>query len=168
MSTLVGAGPLAGMVVPTRRDALRGLVQSLGAHPEIWQQYVRFDAEQRQWARLPSPSGVDVWLLTWLPSQGTELHDHGGSSAAFTVVQGALTEVRADAAGRLSETTLTRGEVRWVPPDAVHDVANRGVEPAVSVHAYGPRLTHMTFWEVADGALRLVRTVATAEPERAR
>ena len=42
------------------------------------------------------------WLLSWLPGQGTGLHDHGGSAGAFAVVRGTLHErvgARADAAG---------------------------------------------------------------------
>ena len=34
----------------------------------------------------------EAWLLTWLPGQGTDWHDHGGSAGAFVVVQGALVE----------------------------------------------------------------------------
>ena len=40
-----------------------------------------------------------MWLLSWLPDQGTPLHDHGTSAGAFAVVDGTLTE-RIVAAGR--------------------------------------------------------------------
>jgi hypothetical protein len=41
----------------------------------------------------------------------------------------------------------------------VHDVENRAVEPAVSVHAYSPPLTAMSYYDVApDGRLRRSRS----------
>ena len=60
-------------------DELSALTRSLAAQPDLWQPLVQFQESGRWWTRLDGPPGVDVWLLTWLPSQGTELHDHGAS-----------------------------------------------------------------------------------------
>src|SRR4051812_50101577 len=54
--------------------------------------YVDFDPEERWHQRVYRDRRVDVWLISWLPTQGTQLHDHGGSSGAFTVLDGELTE----------------------------------------------------------------------------
>ena len=62
----------------------------------LWQPLIRFGVTERYWASIPVPQNVDVWLLTWTTSQGTELHDHGESEAAFTVIGGELDEVRPD------------------------------------------------------------------------
>jgi hypothetical protein len=41
----------------------------------------------------------------------------------------------------------------------VHDVENRAVEPAVSVHAYSPPLTAMSYYGVTpEGRLRRTRS----------
>src|SRR4051812_10724087 len=53
---------------------------------------VRFDTQQRWWTRLALTMGVEVWLLSWAPGQGTEPHDHGGASGSFTVSIGELGE----------------------------------------------------------------------------
>ena len=55
---------------------------------------------------------AQVWLLSWLPEQGTPLHDHGTSAGAFTVVRGTLTE-RVVAAGR---TGVARDRPPSSPP----------------------------------------------------
>ncbi|MEP6851647.1 MAG: hypothetical protein ABJA87_03175 [bacterium] len=47
----------------------------------------------------------------------------------------------------------------------VHDVRNVAREPAVSVHAYSPPLTSMTFYDVADARLVSTSTVATEDPQ---
>jgi hypothetical protein len=80
---------------------LTSLVRTIAASPELWQPLLRVpDAGgQRWWVRLSADDRADVWLLSWLPGHATELHDHGPSAAAFSVVRGRLVEVRADARG---------------------------------------------------------------------
>ena len=143
------------------------VVRRIASQPQLWRPKVRFTAD-RYWTRLAAPDGIDAWLLTWLPSQGTELHDHGDSAAAFAVVQGALTEVRADDVLGVWSTTLAAPAVRVVEPGIVHDVRNDQLKPAVSIHAYGPRLESMTYYDVTpDGALNPTRTIRGDEPELA-
>ena len=88
------------VAAPLDVDELSALTRSLAAQPDLWRPLVQFQESGRWWTRLDAPPGVDVWLLTWLPSQGTELHDHGASAAAFTIVAGTLTEVRPTARRR--------------------------------------------------------------------
>lgn len=143
------------------------VVRTLSADPSLWRPHLRFDTAARQWARLPSPDGVDVWLLTWLPGQSTELHDHGEAAAAFSVLSGAVDEVRAGPDGRLHRTRLQTGDSQWVAPGVVHDIVGSETGPAASLHAYSPRLTSMTFWSTSKRGLVRQRTVATVEPELA-
>ena len=67
----------------------------------------QFDPNRRWHQRLHHDQQVDVWLLSWLPAQGTALHDHGGSGGAFAVVGGELAEAvhlrRGPRAGSLDE-----------------------------------------------------------------
>ena len=97
------SAPTLATPVPTRPPTLPGrartstwpeLVAEVAARPGLWEHAVRFDGRERCWTRIDGPAGVDVWVLTWLTFQGTDLHDHGRSSAAFTVVRGALHEIR--------------------------------------------------------------------------
>jgi hypothetical protein len=147
-------------------EDLSALTRSIAARPALWRPLVRFQETGRWWTRLDGPPDVDVWLITWLTSQGTELHDHGSSAAAFTIAAGTLTENRPDRQGRLVPQPFAAGRTQTVDPGDLHDVVNTGTEPAVSIHAYSPRLTRMTYWATgADGVLRPTRTVETDEPE---
>ncbi len=149
-------------------SSLDDLVRTVAADTSRWQRHVRFDAGARYWHRLASLPDADLWLLTWLPEQSTDLHDHGEATAAFIVVEGHLEEVRVRPGGALVRSDVGPGTVRGVPAGAVHDVANHGSVPAVSIHAYTPRLTAMTFWEPAPRGLRRLSTVLTDQPEVAR
>ena len=134
--------------------------------------FIRYDQAERWHQRLYRDRRVDVWLLSWLPSQATQLHDHGGSAGALTVINGCLTELVYRSGGRpaerLSEVSRTAGDGVGFGPHYVHDVRNLSDEPAVSVHAYSPPLTRMSLYELADtGRLRCLGSIDTDEPEPA-
>ncbi|MGW5671286.1 cysteine dioxygenase [Micromonospora sp. NPDC003776] len=124
------------------------------ADPAGWPVPLRFDPGQRWYARLAADTEHEVWALSWLPGQGTDLHDHGGSSGAFLVVAGALTEETV-ADGRLRPDRLATGAGRRFGARHVHVVTNRGDQPAVSVHAYRPALRRMTRYHLVAGRLRI-------------
>ena len=80
-------------LLPRRRSSdPSALVTSFAGDQALWRPLVRFDPAQRVHTRLDSGPGWEAWLLTWLPGQGTLIHDHGGSAGAFVVVDGSLTE----------------------------------------------------------------------------
>ena len=133
---------------------------------------------QRWFTRIHGDDELDIWLISWVPGHATQLHDHGGSLGALTVVSGSLNELRWD--GReLRRRRLDAGDQAWFPLGWVHDVvwAPRPVAdtaavgavpvpPTLSVHAYSPPLTAMSYYEVTDHRrLRRQRTELTDQPE---
>lgn len=143
---------------------------------------VQVDQVHRWSQRLHADAHLDVWLISWATEQAAELHDHGGSLGALTVVRGALTEWRwtsgveeghDDTAGYGAEELVARGpglRRRVLDPGRsvafglghVHDVSNRAAAPAVSVHAYSPPLSAMSYYEVESGVLRRSRSELVA------
>ncbi len=126
--------------------------------------YIDYDREHRWHQRIYRDPRLDVWLISWLPEQGTELHDHGGSSGSFTVLSGTLTEAVVTR-GSLHDTARRSGESVGFGAHYVHDVRNVSDAPAVSVHAYSPPLTTMTYYDLDDGKLSLIASLATDDPE---
>ncbi|MBF6144456.1 cysteine dioxygenase [Nocardia nova] len=130
---------------------------------------------ENRWAvRLLADDEVDVWLISWVPDRSTELHDHAGSLGALTVLSGALSEFRWNGK-ELRQRTLAAGDQASFPLGWVHDVVRApdqfaGVpepsNPTLSVHAYSPPLSAMSYYEVTGhGTLRRTRTVLTDQPE---
>ena len=164
------SGLLTLALATTRRTGAAGLAAALAAAADRWLGLVEYRSACRWTHLLPLADAADVlddslhaeladaqvWLLSWLPEQGTPLHDHGTSAGAFAVVRGTLAE-RVVAAGRdgvrQSAGDLTPGRVRHFGPHYVHQVTNAGLEPAVSVHVYTPGLSWMNTYAIADGAL---------------
>lgn len=136
--------------------------------------------DDRWFARLHGNDEVDVWLISWVPGHRTELHDHGGSLGALTLLSGSLDEFRWDG-DQLRCRRLAAGDqaafplgwvhdVVWAPTGSPARVTSRSGPPApsLSVHAYSPPLTVMSYYEVADeNRLRRKRTELTDQPEKA-
>lgn len=135
---------------------------------------VRVDHTHRWSKRLHADPHLDVWLISWTTEQAAELHDHGGSIGALTVVRGELTEWRWTS-GRAGDHEVTPEELvasgpglrrrtlgassgAAFPLGHVHDVSNRRTEPAVSVHAYSPPLSTMSYYDVEAATLTRTRS----------
>ncbi|MEU4652852.1 cysteine dioxygenase family protein [Streptomyces sp. NPDC023723] len=129
-----------------------GLARAVAADRAQWAHLVRYDAVSRWYHRLRTGPGYEVWLLSWVPGQGSGRHDHGPSSGVLTVLDGTLTEHARGAA-----RALRPGAQRVFAPGYVHEVINDTLEPAVSLHVYYPGLTEMT-----THAARCASAAATA------
>jgi hypothetical protein len=133
--------------------------------------FIDFNAETRWHQRIYRDHAIDTWLISWLPTQGTQLHDHGGSAGAFTVVSGELAEAvyveTGTGTGELREHCRPAGSSIGFDAAYVHDVRNLGVAPAVSVHSYSRPLTSMTYYDFENGALTRLAVLATEDPEPA-
>src|SRR5690348_6972317 len=114
----------------TRIDHL-ALAQSYARNPGDWPLSPRFDPRERWYDCLADDGDAQVWLLTWLPGQHTELHDHGGSAGAFVVVSGTLLEQtvvrspRGDAT--VVDAAMTAGRGRRFGAHHIHRIVNTGV-----------------------------------------
>nr|WP_308421359.1 cysteine dioxygenase [Gordonia jinhuaensis] len=132
--------------------------------PETW------DPIDRWSTRLYSDDEFDVWLISWTPDRRTELHDHAGSIGSLTVLSGSLIEYRWTGSA-LRSRELHEGDQASFPLGWVHDVMASPVTPAapaptLSVHAYSPPLTAMSYYELnGPHTLRRTRTELTDQPE---
>ncbi len=70
--------------------------------------------DDRWYTRIHGDDELDIWLISWVKDHATELHDHGGSLGALTLVSGALDEFRWDgeALRRRGSTRATRRRFR--------------------------------------------------------
>ncbi len=143
-------------VVDTRLNHL-AIASQYAAAPEHWSVAPRFHPRGRWYHRLTVADDHEVWLLTWLPGQGTDLHDHGGSAGAFLIFSGTLTEdtvtTNPGEAPQLNPRELTEGTGRRFGPRHIHRVTNNSSRPAISIHVYSPALTTMTRYSIERGSL---------------
>ncbi|MBM7772694.1 putative metal-dependent enzyme (double-stranded beta helix superfamily) [Actinokineospora baliensis] len=115
---------------------------------------VRFASPQRWWTRLALTDEVELWLLSWLPGQGTAPHDHGGAAGAFTVLFGEVAETYRYPSGPIREHRHPVGTSIGFGQGRAHQVRNLGQVKAATVHAYSPPLVptreYSTLREVPD------------------
>jgi predicted metal-dependent enzyme (double-stranded beta helix superfamily) len=137
------------------------IAQDLAADPDRWLHLLSFHTGERFTTLVEQTDQQQIWLMSWLPGQGTDLHNHGGATGAFTVVTGALTErvVRDSGTARPAETVhrVVAGQTRVFGPGYVHQVHNTGPDFAVSIHVYRPsRLPMINYRLDRSGLRRLV------------
>jgi mannose-6-phosphate isomerase-like protein (cupin superfamily) len=128
---------------------LLGIAEGIAGSP-LWHGLADPGPDGRSAVRIVRAECYEVWVLGWWPGQSVELHDHGYSHAAFTVVEGNLVEVTARPRGGLERLELAAGASRVVPAGTRHDVLNLDGAPATSIHVYSPELTSMTFYDAID------------------
>lgn len=157
----IGGDPLAEQHLlppppehPATVAEFAALARAVAAERARWAPLVRYDATTRWYHRLHTGPGYEVWLLSWLPGQGSGAHGHGPSSGVLTVLEGALTEH-----ARARRRILTPGAQRVFAPGYVHEVVNDSRRPAVSLHVYFPGLTEMPMHRTGAGT-------GTGEPAR--
>ena len=123
-----------------------GLLRAVAADRGTWADLIEYDATSRWYHRLRTGPGYELWLLSWVPGQGSGRHDHGRSGGLLTVLDGELTEhtpgTRPGTADRIR--VLRPGDLRVLPAGHIHEVVNDTLAPAVSLHLYHPGLTEMT------------------------
>jgi quercetin dioxygenase-like cupin family protein len=120
---------------------------------EAWRPLVSHDERERVYALVHRDDDVELYLVCWMPGHDTGFHDHDHSSAAITVLEGAITEERLSLSGAV-ERELTSGDTVTIGKEAIHRVRHAGDLPAVTLHAYSPPLERVGTYEFSDdGAL---------------
>ena len=138
-------------------EELRAIVTDLARRPELWRRHVAHDPNQRRFTRLRIDEDLEVWLICWMDGQDTGLHDHGDSSGAVAVVQGAVHEERYVNRTLAHELDFVEGETLTFSPTVVHRVRHSGNEPTVTLHAYSPPLHDSSAYAIdAHGRWRSV------------
>lgn len=128
------------------------IARDVAADRARWAHLLRYDPDARFAALVERTAGQEIWLMSWLPGQRTGLHDHSGSTGAFTVVSGTLTETVARPGTQVGHR-LVPGQIRVFGPHYVHEVHNAGEDPAVSIHVYRAERAMTPFRYAPDGRL---------------
>jgi Cysteine dioxygenase type I len=115
------------------------------------------DVVERSWRLVARTPDFDAWVIVWPVGGRVELHDHGMSRGALSVLSGTLVETvpHIDEWGRLDllRCDLQTGVTLRFDQGHVHDVLNEGPEPALSLHVYSPALTSMTHFDLVGDQL---------------
>jgi Cysteine dioxygenase type I len=123
----------------------------------------------RRFAKVYEDDRLTLWLLGWRPGEDvadhladtTPIHGHGDSAVYVSCLEGEVdndnygllpqdAQIGTQAQAPFRPSTLSLGETLYLPVGGVHDMRcdekdGRGF--ALTLHAYSPRLSTMTFYE---------------------
>jgi len=143
--------PIARAIATDRATALAATLANLGASGAFADEHFFAEPGASRYSRArlwADPAGrFAVVCMTWLPGQGTPVHDHAGRWGAELVVHGSMRETsyrlaERDAGGRARlvlerETRIAAAQIGVVLPTVdVHQLHNDGPEIARTVHVY--------------------------------
>lgn len=159
-------------------DELEKLVRDIANDPTIWEPLVVEDRERRRYRLLLEDDRIDVWVLSWMPGQGTGFHDHDHSGVGLICTRGEVLERQMLLPTGASDVIMSPGVSRQGVGGYIHSVAHHSGEPAVTIHAYSPPLVHVGQYradaqgvlsrEIEHGRQELLdNTIAAVDPERA-
>jgi predicted metal-dependent enzyme (double-stranded beta helix superfamily) len=149
---------------PLPAHVLADIAAGFAAARPLWESAVRHDPDGRRPVRLIGTERYEVWVIGWTTGQNVRVHDHGDSAGAFVVTEGELTEVLPSGQGGAVERSLGVGRLRHLALGTVHDVVNRAVEPASSIHVYSPPLATMTYYDAETFEPVTTESVETEHP----
>ena len=147
------------------RHELVELVGSIAGHPQLWEQHVEFDDENRHFVSLHRDTHVDVWVLCWTPSNDTGWHDHDVSSGAVAVVRGAVVEHNLAVGAESLRTSVPAGHSYSFGPDHIHRMTGEATG-SVTIHAYSPPLWRMGQYAISPAGMLRRTSVSYADELR--
>ncbi len=163
---------------PLTLEQLDNLVKNITSQPEIWEPLVVADPSRRRYRLLFEDDRIDVWVLSWMPGQGTGFHDHDVSGVALICAQGCIVEKQMLLPSGATRIEMNAGYSRTGGAGYIHSVAWCEGSPAVSIHAYSPPLLKVGQYRVDENGILerriengrqelLDHTIGELDPERA-
>jgi quercetin dioxygenase-like cupin family protein len=134
---------------PVGADVLAAIAAGLAAVTVPWELSLGEIPTERRFHRVLATEAYEAWVICWPSGESLDMHDHGGSAGAFSVVSGELDEATIEA-GVKQVRTFGPGDTAAFGASRVHAVANRHDAVATSVHVYSPPLSSMMYYEPDD------------------
>jgi mannose-6-phosphate isomerase-like protein (cupin superfamily) len=135
---------------PTTRavgaDVLAAIAAGLAAVTVPWELGLDEAPTERRFHRVLATDAYEAWVICWPSGESLDMHDHGGSAGAFSIVSGRLDEATIES-GHKVVRTYGAGDTTAFGASRVHAVANRGDAVATSVHVYSPPLSSMVYYQ---------------------
>ncbi|MEY2416290.1 MAG: hypothetical protein QOH53_1624 [Ilumatobacteraceae bacterium] len=134
---------------PVDADVLAAIAAGLAAVTVPWELGLGEMPTERRFHRVLATDAYEAWVICWPSGESLDMHDHGGSAGAFSVVSGELDEATIEAGVEVVRT-FASGDTAAFSASRVHAVANRGDAVATSVHVYSPPLSSMVYYAPDD------------------
>ncbi len=142
--------PRAGIL---ETGELADISQRVAGRRDLWEPLVLRDQGRRRYRLLLEDERIDIWVLCWMPGQGTGFHDHDTSGVGIAVATGMVVERQMLLPTGATRLELRPGDTRQGPPGYIHSAAWGAGEPAVSIHSYSPPLLRVGQYKVNEAGV---------------
>ena len=119
-------------------NELERLSQRIYIRGELWRPLLEGSTSDRVCACLYLDSSVGVYLASWCPGDGTDMHDHAGTSGAVVVAQGTIREERPGREDADEVIELRAGASFQFEDSDSHRIENASGLMAATIHCCSP------------------------------
>jgi len=149
---------------PLTTAQLAALSTAIAQDESLWRPLVVADPERRRYRLMFEDARLDVWVIMWMPGQGTGYHDHALSGVGVAGAEGMAIEKQMMLPSGHSEVEIRPGVTREGPSGYIHSVAHGEGTPAVTIHSYSPPLIEVGQYRVDQNGI-LVREIEDGRRE---
>lgn len=96
---------------PVGDDVLSAIAAGLAAVTVPWELDHGDEPSGRRYQRVLATPAYDAWVIYWPTGELLDLHDHGGSAGAFSVVSGTLDEATVESGATVVRTFRSRPDL---------------------------------------------------------
>lgn len=132
---------------------LEALARGIVEREDLWRPLVIRDEGRRRYRLMYEDENIDIWVLSWMPGQGTGYHDHDLSGVGLCGAQGSVVEKQLMLPAGASSVEMTPGVSRRGGAGYIHSVAYGSGDPAVTIHCYSPPLVRVGQYRVDDDGI---------------
>lgn len=135
---------------PLTTRQLADLSTAIAEREELWRPLVVADPERRRYRLMFEDERVDVWVIMWMPGQGTGYHDHSISGVGVAGAEGMAIEKQMVLPNGSWDIEVRPGVTREGPAGYIHSVSHGEGTPAITIHSYSPPLMEVGQYRVDE------------------
>lgn len=123
-----------------KNGKLKSFTQTLNKYTfNDWIKYIKYNNNTYNRNLVYSNKNYDMYIMTWLPNQTTDFHNHSENGCLMKILSGNLTENMINNNNIKQVTVLKKNDVTYIDDlIGIHKISNNSDNVCVSLHIYSP------------------------------
>ena len=102
-----------------------------------WKSYIKYDNTKYYRNLVYSSENYDIYIMTWLPKQYADFHNHTKSGCLMKILSNNLIEYR-KYNNSIYKNVLNENDINYIDSDiGIHKIYNDSEKSSMSLHIYG-------------------------------
>jgi cysteine dioxygenase len=105
-----------------------------------WNKYINIDKSDYNKKLIYKNNNFELFIITWMPNNGSKIHDHSSNGCILKILKGSLTEKRYNNNLQHIKTNIIyKNNISFISNKiCYHSINNNNKSISVSLHIYSP------------------------------